>query len=78
MSTEQTYTPAVQEGLQEIRHRRGCPAHGITEPNLTELGSRIEVIEHKVSGRGLDAGGSTDGIKATVVRCLECGGQHPE
>ena len=77
MSTTPAQSAAVEEGLAELRHRRGCPANGIEEPNLTEIGSRIEVVEHRVSGHDLDQGGDTDGVRATVVRCLECGGQFP-
>lgn len=67
--------PDAEELLGELRHKRGCPARtqGVDGP-------RIEVIEHKVSGAGLDPerGGSNDGYRALIVRCIECGVQYPE
>ena len=68
---------AIEEALEELRHRRECPAKD-QRPDSED--SRIEVIRHKVSGVGLDPerGGSTDGVTAIIVRCVECGAQYPD
>lgn len=78
---------AVQEGLEEIRHLRGCPAKGVMEINR-EAPERIEVIEHHAKADpsiwaaqmqpNVDRDRVAVDVEAIIVRCVECGAQYPD